>query len=63
MITLSVASILLSVAVPSYRSFVQDSLMITQSNSFYSALALAKVKRLNVIFEQQFAPPPTVQAV
>jgi len=42
MITLSVASILLSVAVPSYRSFVQDSLMITQSNSFYSALALAK---------------------
>lgn len=42
MVTLSVASILLSVAVPSYRSFVQDTLLITQSNSFYSALALAK---------------------
>ena len=42
MITLSIASILLSVAVPSYRSFVQDSLLITQSNNFYFALALAK---------------------
>jgi len=42
MVTLSVASILLSVAVPSYRSFVQDTLLITQSNNFYSALTLAK---------------------
>lgn len=42
MVTLSVASILLSVAVPSYRSFVQDTLLITQSNNFSSALALAK---------------------
>jgi type IV fimbrial biogenesis protein FimT len=42
LVTLSVASILLSVAVPSYRAFVQDSLLMTQSNSFSSAIALAK---------------------
>jgi type IV fimbrial biogenesis protein FimT len=42
LVTLSVASILLSVAVPSYRSFVQDSLLMTQSNSFSSAMALTK---------------------
>lgn len=42
LVTLSVASILLSVAVPSYRTFVQDSLLITQSNSFASTIALAK---------------------
>ncbi|MBP6058797.1 MAG: GspH/FimT family pseudopilin [Nitrosomonas sp.] len=42
LVTLSVASILLSVAVPSYRTFVQDSLLITQSNSFVATIALAK---------------------
>lgn len=42
LVTLSVASILLSIAVPSYRVFVQDSLLVTQSNSFFSAMALAK---------------------
>ena len=42
LVTLSVASILLAMAVPSYRVFVQDSLLITQSNSFSSALMLAK---------------------
>lgn len=42
LVTLSVASILLTMAVPSYRVFVQDSLMITQSNNFYSAMFLAK---------------------
>ena len=42
LVTLSVASILLSVAAPSYRGFVQDSLLIAQSNSFSSAIALAK---------------------
>jgi type IV fimbrial biogenesis protein FimT len=50
LVTLSVASILLSVAVPSYRSFVQDGLLMTQSNSFSSAIALAKseaIKRSN----------------
>ncbi|TXI20272.1 MAG: prepilin-type N-terminal cleavage/methylation domain-containing protein [Nitrosomonas sp.] len=41
-VTLSVVSILLSVAAPSYRTFVQDSLLSAQNNSFYSALALAK---------------------
>lgn len=42
LVTLSVASILLSVAVPSYRTFVQDNLLMVQSNNFYSTLALAK---------------------
>ncbi|MCG7757031.1 MAG: GspH/FimT family pseudopilin [Nitrosomonas sp.] len=42
LVTLSVASILLTVAVPSYRMFVQDNLLTMQSNNFYSALALAK---------------------
>lgn len=42
LVTLSVASILLSVAAPSYRTFVQDNLLVTQSSSFYSTLALAK---------------------
>lgn len=42
LVTLSVASILLTVALPSYRVFVQDSLLITQSNNFYSAMMLAK---------------------
>jgi type IV fimbrial biogenesis protein FimT len=42
LVTLSVASILLAVAVPSFRVFVQDSLILTQSNSFSSAMMLAK---------------------
>ena len=42
LVTLSVASILLAMAVPSYRVFVQDSLLLTQSNSFSSAMTLAK---------------------
>ncbi len=42
LVTLSVASILLTVAVPSYRTFVQDNLLTAQSNTFHSALALAK---------------------
>jgi type IV fimbrial biogenesis protein FimT len=42
LVTLSVASILLSMAVPSYRVFIQDSLLLTQSNSFFSAMMLAK---------------------
>ncbi|MBL8499359.1 MAG: GspH/FimT family pseudopilin [Nitrosomonas sp.] len=42
LVTLSVASILLTVAVPSYRMFVQDNLLSMQSNNFYSTLALAK---------------------
>lgn len=42
MVTLSVAIIILSVGVPNYRVFVQDSLLIAQSNSFHSAIALTK---------------------
>lgn len=42
LVTLSVASILLTVAVPSYRTFVQDNLLSMQSNNFFSTLALAK---------------------
>ena len=42
LVTLSVVSILLTVAVPSYRVFMQDSLLLTQSNSFYAAMMLAK---------------------
>ena len=42
MVTLSVAIIILSVGVPNYRGFVQDSLLIAQSNSFHSAIALTK---------------------
>lgn len=42
LVTLSVASILLSVAVPSFSTFIQNNLLTTQSNGFYSALALAK---------------------
>ena len=42
LVTLSVASILLTMAVPNYRVFVQDSLLLTQSNSFSSAMILAK---------------------
>lgn len=42
LITLSVASILLAVAAPSYRIFVQDNQLIAQSNNFFSAMMLAK---------------------
>lgn len=42
LVTLSVASILLSVAVPSYNNFVQDNLLVIQSNNFSSSIALAK---------------------
>ncbi len=42
LITLSVASIMLTIAAPSYRVFVQDSQLIAQSNSFHSAMMLAK---------------------
>ncbi len=42
MITLSVAAILLAVAVPSYQVFIQDSRLTAQSNNFYSAMTLAK---------------------
>lgn len=52
LVTLSVASILLSVAVPSYRTFVQDNLLLMQSNNFFSTLALAKseaIRRSNPV--------------
>ncbi len=42
LVTLSVASILLAVAAPSYRTFVQDNQLIAQSNNFFSAMMLAK---------------------
>lgn len=42
LITLSVAGIMLTIAAPSYRVFVQDSQLIAQSNSFHSAIMLAK---------------------
>lgn len=42
LVTLSVASILLAVAAPNYRTFVQDSQLIAQSNNFFSAMMLAK---------------------
>lgn len=42
LVTLSVAGVLLAVAAPSYRAFVQDSQLTTQSNNFFSAMMLAK---------------------
>lgn len=42
LVTVSVASILLTVAVPSYQTFIQDSRLITQSNSLHTALSMAK---------------------
>ena len=42
LITLSVAGIMLTIAAPSYRAFVQDSQLIAQSNSFHSAIMLTK---------------------
>jgi type IV fimbrial biogenesis protein FimT len=42
LVTLSVASILLAMAAPSYRTLVQDSQLIAQSNNFFSAMMLAK---------------------
>ncbi len=41
-VTLSVGSILLAVAVPGYQTFVQNNRLTTQNNSFASALMLAK---------------------
>lgn len=42
LVTVSVASILLAVAAPSYRTFVQDNQLTAQSNNFFSAMMLAK---------------------
>ena len=42
LITLSVAGIMLTIAAPSYRAFVQDSQLIAQSNSLHSAIMLTK---------------------
>jgi type IV fimbrial biogenesis protein FimT len=42
MVTISVAAILLTIALPSYRSFVLNSRMSAQSNDFLSALQLAR---------------------
>ncbi|MGZ0020168.1 GspH/FimT family pseudopilin [Nitrosomonas sp. wSCUT-2] len=42
LVTLSLASILLTVAIPSYRTFIQDNLLVAQSNNFASSIALAK---------------------
>lgn len=41
-VTLSVGSILLAVAVPGYQTLVQNNRLTTQNNSFASALMLAK---------------------
>jgi len=42
LVTLSVAGVLLAVAAPNYRAFIQDSQLTTQSNNFFSAMMLAK---------------------
>ncbi|SFP82002.1 type IV fimbrial biogenesis protein FimT [Nitrosomonas cryotolerans] len=42
MVALSVAGILLTVALPSYQVFVQDTRLLTQSNHFTSAVMLTK---------------------
>lgn len=50
LVTLSVASILLAVAAPNYREFVQESRMAAQSNILLSSIMLAKseaIKRNN----------------
>ena len=41
-VTLSVASILMTLAVPSFSSFVKDNRLITQTNDFVTALNLAR---------------------
>lgn len=46
LVTLSVASILLTVAVPGFRVFIQDSRLTTQINNFSSAMMLAKSEAL-----------------
>ena len=56
LITLSVASILLSMAVPSYRIFVQDSLILTQSNSFSTAIMLAKSEAIKTSASATICP-------
>jgi type IV fimbrial biogenesis protein FimT len=42
LVTVSVASILLAVAAPSYRTFVQDNQLTAQSDTFFSAMMLTK---------------------
>lgn len=42
LVTMSIAAILLSVAVPNYQTFVLNSRMSAQSNDFLSALQLAR---------------------
>lgn len=46
LVTLSIASILLTVAVPGFRVFIQDSRLTTQINNFSSAMMLAKSEAL-----------------
>lgn len=46
LVTLSIASILLTVAVPGFRVFVQDSRLTAQINNFSSAMMLAKSEAL-----------------
>jgi type IV fimbrial biogenesis protein FimT len=46
LVTLSIASILLTVAVPGFRVFIQDSRLTTQINNFASAMMLAKSEAL-----------------
>lgn len=42
MVTLSVAAILLTIAVPNYQTFIQDSRLTAQINSFVTVMTLAK---------------------
>lgn len=46
LVTLSIASILLTVAVPGFRVFIQDSRLTAQINNFSSAMMLAKSEAL-----------------
>ncbi len=46
LVTLSIASILLTVAVPGFRVFIQDSRLTTQINNFSSSMMLAKSEAL-----------------
>ena len=46
LVTLGVASILLTVAAPEFRVFIQDSRLVTQINNFSSAMMLAKSEAL-----------------
>lgn len=42
MVTLSVAAILLTIAVPSFKDFMQNNRLVTQTNDFITALNLAR---------------------